>query len=496
MNLFINEIQKKLNSPEFSDPAERYKLLEELKADQEKIYRERITLVEKITKLNHEEINMKNLENYLKKLEKIYNEAQYIYDVHTHKLLENSDKIYNSTLQEIDLFKEKLKTINYEFESENGLEELINKEIIPIVNKEKEERKEYLSKIIAFLEDYDEYTNNCSTSILNLFKEIGIKNDLHKKNLIENEKKYLLDIAKEADDDENNLLELEDELKKILEELKNAIHKDICDLNLKAVFDVMDQMENQYRGFFEIIDKLLSSHDKRLTDTFQEYEVNILSIFWIFTQQRVEEINKRRNEEAEFKSKLKEFEIALEEAKDQKNKKKTAAPKTVKKGETVPLLVSPRPIEKYDSPMKFNYLMEKNLTEMSHFLLRNIIQQKNEEEILKSKSDLKTEEKKEEKKEENKEEKKEEKKDEKNNKVDPKKAVIPDKNAKKPEPVIELPTLPDELKINPYDPVGKKIFISPLSMKKTKILFVNLSLNIRKKHVLMRIILAIFLQIF
>ena len=111
MNLFINEIQNKLNSPEFSDPAERYKLLEELKADQEKIYRERITLVEKITKLNHEEINMKNLENYLKKLEKIYNEAQYIYDVHTHKLLENSDKIYNSTLQEIDLFKEKLKSI-------------------------------------------------------------------------------------------------------------------------------------------------------------------------------------------------------------------------------------------------------------------------------------------------------------------------------------------------------------------------------------------------
>ena len=27
LNLFINEIQNKLNSPEFSDPAERYKLL-------------------------------------------------------------------------------------------------------------------------------------------------------------------------------------------------------------------------------------------------------------------------------------------------------------------------------------------------------------------------------------------------------------------------------------------------------------------------------------
>ena len=114
------------------------------------------------------------------------------------------------------------------------------------LNKEKDERKEYLSKIIAFLEDYDEYTNNCSTSILNLFKEIGIKNDLHKKNLIENEKKYLLDIAKEADDDENNLLELEDELKKILEELKNAIHKDICDLNLKAVFDVLLLLINEF----------------------------------------------------------------------------------------------------------------------------------------------------------------------------------------------------------------------------------------------------------
>ena len=301
LNFFITETQKSLNSPEFSDPIERYQLLENLKADQEKIYKERVFLVEKITKLHHDDLNTKNMEHYLKKLEKIYNDAQNIYDSHTHKLLENSEIIYNNSLQEIESFKLKVKTINYEFETENGLEELINKEIIPLVNKEKDERKEYLSKIIAFLEDYDEYTNSCVLSTLNIFKDIGVKNDLHKKNLSDCEKKYLLDLAKEADEDENQLYEMEEKLKKILEELKNAIHKDVCDKNLRAVFEVMDQMEKQYRGFFEIMEKLLSSHDKRLTDVFKAYENNILSIFWIFIEERVEEIKKRRNEESEFK---------------------------------------------------------------------------------------------------------------------------------------------------------------------------------------------------
>jgi hypothetical protein len=73
------------------------------------------------------------------------------------------------------------------------------------------------------------------------------------------------------------------------------------------------------------------------------------------------------------------------------------------------------------------------------------------------------------KKEEKVEEKKEEKKDPKGN--DKKQAPGADKN-KKPEPVIELPKIPEELKINPYDPPEKKVFNSPLSLKNGKMLYV------------------------
>jgi len=459
LNFFLKETQDKLSSPEFSDPPERYSLLELLKADQIKIYQERVALLEQVTKLSHEELNANNLENYLKKLEKLYNDAQNIYDIHTHKLLENSDNIYNRSMQEIDIFKGKVKSVDYVFDSENGLEELINLEIIPIVNKEKEERKEYLSKIIAYLEDYDEYTNNCAVAIMNIFKEIGVKIDSHKKNLSDNEKKYLLDLAKEADEDENNLFEMEEKLKKILDELKTAIHKDVCDKNLKAVFDLMDQMEKQYRGFFEIMEKLLSSHDQRLTEVYHAHEKQILSVFWIFTDDKLEEINKRRNEESEFRSKIKEFEISVEEAKDPKNKKKPA-PKALKKGEVAPLLVAPRPIEKYTSSLGFNYWLEKNMSEICQHILRNIIPPKSYDEMNKTDGI---------KKEEKVEEKKEEKKDPKGN--DKKQAPGADKN-KKPEPVIELPKIPEELKINPYDPPEKKVFNSPLSLKNGKMLYV------------------------
>ena len=68
-------------------------------------------------------------------------------------------------------------------------EDLVEFEITPLINNSKNERKEYISKIIAYLDDYDEYVHSNCVKLVNMFNMIGTRNDEHKKNLNENEKK-------------------------------------------------------------------------------------------------------------------------------------------------------------------------------------------------------------------------------------------------------------------------------------------------------------------
>jgi len=177
---FLEETIKILNSEEFVDNKERYELLENLKKDQDSIYQERLKLINKQVTMHFEEITCKKVENLIFLLEEINNKAQALYDAHSQKLLDFSDRIIKASMNEIEVFKNKVKTIRYDFPKEDGQEELINDELIPIINKSKAERKEYQSKIILYIDDYDDYIHNCCLRILRIFKELGKKIDEHK----------------------------------------------------------------------------------------------------------------------------------------------------------------------------------------------------------------------------------------------------------------------------------------------------------------------------
>jgi len=184
LNKFLEETKIILNSEPFVDNSERYELINNLKIDQEAIYDERLKLINKQISMNLEEITCKRVETNMALLEDIFNKAQALYDVHTQNLVNFSDKIFKNSMNEIEIFRSKVRTIRYEFETENGQEELINQELIPIINKSKAERKEYGSKIILYIDDYDDYIHNCCLRLLRIFKELGKKIDSHKVNII------------------------------------------------------------------------------------------------------------------------------------------------------------------------------------------------------------------------------------------------------------------------------------------------------------------------
>lgn len=277
-----------------------------------------------------------------------------------------------------DYLKEEYKIIN-------SIDELIELEINPLLEKFKIERKDYITKIISYLDDYDEYINNNCSKLINMMLTIAQKNDAHKRNLSEKEKKYMLEMAKAADHNDDVIFEKEEVLKQLSGEMKESFHKEDLDLKLESSFNVINELEIEYREYFSLMENLLNSHQSIISEDFHLFEIEILSIFGIKIKDKLEDITLRRNNESEFLSKKKEQDIAQAELREQEEqkklggkasamqKKKPSANVGKKKGELQVGLVPPRPIENYQSSMGHEYLVDFTIPELVKSTLRNII---------------------------------------------------------------------------------------------------------------------------
>ena len=406
LNNYVAELKKLLNSKEYVDCQERADLIKELKTQQESIYQKRFNLMfNQLFNLDYEQINEKNITKVQKHLEKILNESDKILTDYVQKLIDNSAFVEQKSLNAVDNFKSQIATITYDFtkdnhnekkyndyEELNSLDELINKEITPILTKNETDRKEYIKTLNTYLDDYDDYINAVCEKIISVFLAVGKIYDEHKKKLKESEKNYMVSYAKECDNDDNIIHDKEEELSKISYEMKNCINKEELDKGLQDSFKVMDELEVEYREFFKKLDELFNSHDGLLTDEYHKYESKVFKIFGLYEEPDRFAIEKRRNKESDFLSKKKEAEIAEEErikeeeeAKEEEKtgkkkppaKKKEKAP--VKKGEQPPSLVPPREIENTKSKLGFDYLIDFTIEELIKHFLRNIIYKRDDD---------------------------------------------------------------------------------------------------------------------
>ena len=401
LNHYISELKKLLNSKEYSDNQERADIIKDLKKAQEEIYQKRYDLIfGKLFNLDYEQINTKNIQKIIKHFEQIVTDGEKILTSFVEKLMKNSEDIQNKSLVALEKFKDDESTISYDFNKDNhnekkyndyddlkSLDELIEKEINPILNKNKEDRTNYISKLNKYLDEYDDYINAVCEKILNIFLALGKLYDGHKKSFRESEKNYMISYAKECDNDDNYINEKEEELKKITEEMKNCINKEELDKGLQDSFKVMDDLEKEYREFFKKIDEIFNSHNGLITNEYHKYEIKAFLLFGLYNLDDRFAIEKRRNKESEFLSKKKEAEIAEEERikeeedakEEEKTGKKKAAPKKKdakaqqKKGEVVQALVPLREIQEFKSKIGFDYLIDFTIEEYVKHFLRNII---------------------------------------------------------------------------------------------------------------------------
>ena len=401
LNNYVSKLQKLLQSKEYSDPEERASIVQEIKQIQEEIYKKKYELIfTQLFNLDYDQINMKNIEKINKKLENIISEGDKLYTQYIEKLLKNSEDIQNKSLAAFEKFKEDVSTISYDFTKDNhnekkyndyddlkSLEELFEKEVNSVLNKNKDDRTNYIKSINTYLEEYDDYINNVCEKIINIFLSAGKLYDEHKREIKKAEKEYNIEYAKECDNDDNIIHDKEEDLKKISEEMKNCINKEELDKGLQDSFKVMDDLQNEYREFFKKIDEIFSSHNGLITDEYHKYEIKAFLLFGLYNLDDRFAIEKRRNKESDFLSKKKEAEIAEEERikeeedakEEEKTGKKKAAPKKKeakaqpKKGEVAQALVPPREIQEFKSKIGFDYLIDFTIEEFVKHFLRNII---------------------------------------------------------------------------------------------------------------------------
>ena len=502
LNHYVSELKLLLNSKEYTDCEERALIIKELKKAQEEIYNKKYDLIiVQLFKLDYEKITKKNIQKMIKSLEQIVSEGDKILTDFIEKLVQDSNNTHNKSLAAIEKFKKDESTISYVFGKDNHNEKkyndyddindlngLIEKEIKPILEKNKQDRTNYISNLDKYLDEYDDYINAVCEKILNLFLTAGTLYDEHKISLKNSERNYLISYAKECDNDDNFIHDKEQELKKKSDEMKNCINKEELDKGLEESFKIMDEFEQEYRDFFKKIDDLFNSHPNLITDEYHKYELKAFLLFGLYNLEEKFAIEKRREKESEFLSKKKEAEIAEEErikeeedAKEEEKtgKKKQAAKKKdnkpqTKKGEAEPLLVPPREIKNFKSNLGFEYLIDFTIEEYVNHILRNIIY-KREDDIfeLKPKTPEELEAYQKEKEEYLQKQKDEEESKTKGNTKDTQKNKKEEKNAK----VQEQNKSPQEeenidyLKaFDPYNTSPEKQFISPLNSQNEKLL--------------------------
>ena len=406
LNNYVSKLQKLLQSKEYTDPEERLILVKEMKQIQEDIYKKKYKLIfEYLFGLDYEQINTKNIEKINKKYESIINEADQRFADCIEKLKKNDENIEKKSLEAFEKFKADVSTINYEFGKDNHnekkyndyddlntLEELFQKEVNTVLDKNKTDRRNYLISLSNYSEEYDNFLNSVCEKIISIFLAVGKLYDEHKRDLKKTERNYMISYAKECDNDDNIIHDKEEELKKISVEMKNCINKEELDKGLQDSFQIMDQLEQEYRDFFKNIDDLFNSHEGLLTNEYHNYEKKVFNIFGIYPEDNRFEIEKRRNKESEFLSKKKEAQIAEEErikeeeeakeeektGKKKPQKKKENKPQ-LKKGEIPPALVPPREINNFKSKLGFDYLIDFQIEEFIKHILRNIINKRDDD---------------------------------------------------------------------------------------------------------------------
>lgn len=340
LNWFMNELESELSSKYIVDNDIIYQKVEELRKDQIIFCNNRREIVQNLISLSVPDLNQKNLELISRSLEDVYANAQKRYDFHTEELNKYRNFISQKSQELVNVFFQKLSTINYTFgikDSDNTLnlneikielheqiqaieaectmppfispfndskkklnkkeevelkekeaeylskklrmeeikkqrieeakkrsedskvfiecrsfiqfysvessDEMIKQRVTPILQQQHQDRINFCTQLVNYIDEYDEYLHSFTNKLTGMFTKLSKFTDEHRKNLSNEETKYLVDIAKSEDNDEETNFNKEQALVSVIREMKESVHKSEIDEGLVKCVGILDELE-------------------------------------------------------------------------------------------------------------------------------------------------------------------------------------------------------------------------------------------------------------
>jgi len=382
LRLFREEMKKE----EYTNPAERNEVYDKLKAEQTDVYRKRREVFQQLADVSGENIRKNKFDKLLEGIKELNDLAQATYD----KKFEELFALHNSLESQLKSIREDLKDRLEDFAAEledTTVEQILENEVQQTITEILTRDKAILSEAISCIEENDLKANELMTNLLNFYIQLGTMQDSTIMSLKKARFDYELEKAKLADENDEKLEQLNEQLTEKKKNIREAVHHPKLEEFLQEGFTKLDDVESEFRQFHERNMETVQQHPFAIIEFFSKLEKELAAKFQLVDESKREEIQAKYQKEAEDKvTKLIEEEeerLRLEEeqkllqAQQDKGGKKPAAKPPAKKDpkkqqkeqeERRALLMSQveaRQVQTYDSPFSTNWLYFVTLQEFT-----------------------------------------------------------------------------------------------------------------------------------
>jgi len=303
-----------MNSKKFVNPESRVQIFRNMKAEQEKLFKQRCSLIEQLNSTHPRDLTKDLVNNIQEQLNTFNEESSVVFD----NLVTSLTKDMENTNEDIDiaLFDLKDFIVKNDAELEEGVtfDLIIEKKAQPYVEARKHESKTLILNAIAYQEDFDYKMSEMTNNIVNFFKEFATTLDKNKEKLKATEVNFQVSLANCGDHHDEITQSQEDQLAIKVRSMERAIHHVMLNEKLKECFDLLDQIQRTYRNYNDEYIKILQAYPSKMDAFFEEFEGASLGVFKRFPldqRERIQELFKKETEEKQKKLEadaLKKFE--------------------------------------------------------------------------------------------------------------------------------------------------------------------------------------------
>eukprot|EP00828_Plagiopyla_frontata_P008784 TRINITY_DN1444_c0_g1_i4.p1 TRINITY_DN1444_c0_g1~~TRINITY_DN1444_c0_g1_i4.p1 ORF type:complete len:1308 (+),score=255.89 TRINITY_DN1444_c0_g1_i4:1080-5003(+) len=320
----INKFKTDIKLSKYVNPDARKQIYCNLREFHTKVYQQRLTLLEEYKTLPMNRLASTVITGLIEKTRDLSSQVEERFNQFVEELKQEHEEAHQLCIERLTKLWQKV--CHYAAKEIPELEEIVKRECEIEVDNLYERNTEQSKQVIGFFEETDLKSNEVLMNIGKFYNKMAGLCDQQKKDFYKLEQMYGLEKCKCADENDDRIEILNEDLEDLKEQLKMAIHHPMLDETLEKTFAKVDELEAEYRDFHQKNQDIMKTHPGLIDGLYAEFEKKCSGVFDMFQsvdkKKELEDRNLKRTEEKVAKLIQKEeFEKAEKERKQQEEQK-------------------------------------------------------------------------------------------------------------------------------------------------------------------------------